>query len=34
MGNARLDESQARITIEGGNINNLICSDTTPMAEN
>ena len=34
MGNARLDESQARIMIAGRNINNLrYGSDTTLMAE-
>ena len=34
MGNARLDESQARIMIPGRNINNLrYGSDTTLMAE-
>ena len=35
MGNARLDESQARIKISGRNINNLrYADDTTLMAEN
>ena len=34
MQNAGLDEVQAIIKIAGRNINNLICSDTTPMAEN
>ena len=34
MGNARLDEAQARITIAGRNINNLrYADDTTLIAE-
>jgi len=34
MGNARLDESQAGIKIDGRNINNLrFANDTTLMAE-
>ena len=34
MGNARLNEAQARIKISGRNINNLrYALDTTPMAE-